>query len=562
MMVRTMKINIAHKIFSVALIVLAAMVSVATYSIHLTSEISSELAFIAEKQLPLNDIIAEINVRILEKDLLIERVFLEPDRAAASAEKIQALAKIIKKDFAKADKLIELELADKNSLTDIADFQRTMTKFKAEYSKYERQTTEVYDLILESGPNQVKNQLKNLYKTQDAIDQSIEILRLQIEGHSEQAVKRAEEHEKFLLQFNVLMTIFASLLAIIISGWITHVLVRNIRKVSEAAAEVEKGILDVTADVSTGDEIGRLSNSFNQMVEGLRLKERIKDTFGKYVDPRIVERLLDEPGLHNLDGNYQEMTILFVDLQGYTSISEKLSPSDLVQLLNLFLEAMTESVSDHQGVINDFQGDAVMAFWGAPFVKGEQHAILASRAANGMIENFEKFKKQIINDFDLDTNIMPINMRIGISTGMVVVGNIGSSASRKFSVVGDPVNLGSRLEGANKAYGSRIILSERTFELLDESVFAREIDSIQVKGKTESSKIYQLLDEKVGNSRFSEGLSAYREQNWGLAEECYKECLALNAEDNVARTLLERTRYLNDNPPDPDWNGVWKFETK
>ena len=557
-----MKLNIAHKILSVALIALAAMISVATYSIHLTSEISSELTFIVEKQLPLNDIIAEINVRILEKDLLLERVFLEPDKAEESSEKLKSLAKIIKKGFERADSLIELELADTNAPQNIADFEIAMTNFEKEYLKYERQAADVLDLINQQGSRAVKEELNKLYKIQNSIDQKIEILRLRVEGNSEGAVKTAERHEKFLLLFNVTMTILASLIALLISGWVTSVLVKNIRKVSEAAAEVEKGILDVTVDVTTRDEIGRLSNSFNKMVEGLRLKERIKDTFGKYVDPRIVERLLDEPDLKNLDGEYREMTILFVDLQGYTSISEKLTPSDLVRLLNLFLEGMTEAVSDHRGVINDFQGDAVMSFWGAPFVEGGQHAILASKAALGMIDNFEKFKQKVIRDFDLDIKIMPLNMRIGISTGMVVVGNIGSSASRKFSVVGDPVNLGARLEGVNKAYGSRVILSERTNELLDGSVFTREIDSIQVKGKTEPSRIFQLLSQKNEEKRFAEGLSAYRVQNWSLAKECFNECLALNAEDTVARTLLDRTEYLVEHPPTPEWDGVWKFETK
>ena len=157
---------------------------------------------------------------------------------------------------------------------------------------------------------------------------------------------------------------------------------------------------------------------------------------------------------------------------------------------------------------------------------------------------------------------MPLNMRIGISTGMVVVGNIGSSASRKFSVVGDPVNLGARLEGVNKTYGSRVILSERTHELLDSSVFTREIDSIQVKGKTEPSRIYQLLGQKAEENRFAEGLSAYRAQNWSLATECFNECLNLNAGDTVARTFLDRIEYLAENSPDPDWDGVWKFKTK
>ena len=237
-----MKLNIAHKILSVALIALAAMISVATYSIHLTSEISSELTFIVEKQLPLNNIIAEINVRILEKDLLLERVFLEPDKGEESSEKLKSLAKIIKKDFERADALIELELADTNAPQNIADFQIAMTNFEQEYLKYERQAADVFDLINKQGSGAVKEKLKNLYKIQDSIDQRIESLRLRVEGNSEDAVKTAEQHEKFLLLFNVTMTIVASLIAILISGWVTSVLVKNIRKVSEAAAEVEKGI--------------------------------------------------------------------------------------------------------------------------------------------------------------------------------------------------------------------------------------------------------------------------------------------------------------------------------
>ena len=114
----------------------------------------------------------------------------------------------------------------------------------------------------------------------------------------------------------------------------------------------------------------------------------------------------------------------------------------------------------------------------------------------------------------------------------------------------------------NKAYGSRVILSERTNELLDGSVFTREIDSIQVKGKTEPSRIYQLLSQQNEDKSFAEGLSAYRAQNWSLARECFNECLALNAEDTVARTLLDRTEYLFEHPPTPEWDGVWKFETK
>ena len=182
-MVRIMKLNIAHKIFSVALIALVAMTSVATYSIHLTSEISSELTFIAEKQLPLIDIIAEINVRILEKELLLERIFLEPDNAEKSGEKLAALSKTIRKDFGKADALIASEIGDKNAPADILDFRIAMTKFEEHYVKYEVQAAKVFDSIKKQGTGGLKEQLNELYKVQDSIDHEIENLRLRVEGN-------------------------------------------------------------------------------------------------------------------------------------------------------------------------------------------------------------------------------------------------------------------------------------------------------------------------------------------------------------------------------------------
>jgi adenylate cyclase len=292
------------------------------------------------------------------------------------------------------------------------------------------------------------------------------------------------------------------------------------------------------------------------------MKERIKDTFGKYMDPRIVAELVESPELTQLGGDRREMTVMFIDLQGYTSISEILPPDDLVRMLNMFLGRMTDAVSDNTGVINDFLGDAVMAYWGPPFTAKDEHASLACKAALEAVENFERFKEDVVKDFGAQAEGLELNMRIGVSSGEMVAGNIGSVASRKYSVIGDPVNLGARLEGANKNYGTRIILSERTRDLAGSAVHVRELDLIRVKGKTEPTRIFELLPQEPAADRFYDGLTAYRAQDWESALREFQSCLTSAPGDPVPTVFLERISLLKAQPPGSNWDGVWEFQTK
>jgi len=346
--------------------------------------------------------------------------------------------------------------------------------------------------------------------------------------------------------------------------------VRNVRNLVQGTMAVEAGELDTEVPVISNDEIGKLTGSFNAMVEGLRLKERIQNTFGKYMDPRIVSNLLDNPEFAEPGGEKREMTVMFIDLKGFTSISEKLSPDELVNMVNDFFSLMGEAIANHKGVVDKYMGDAVMAYWGPPFTGPNEHGALACKAGLEALKRLETFRADVKNQLGAVADELDIDLRIGISTGDMIVGTIGSKASMNFTVMGDPVNLGSRLEGANKAYGSRILISERTRELAGDALISRELDLIRVKGKLEPTRIFELMAEQGGvlalpapaQDHFDAGLQAYRTLHWDQADTAFRKCLEMSPNDPPSSVYLERLTHLKNNPPPSDWDGVWVFESK
>jgi adenylate cyclase len=214
----------------------------------------------------------------------------------------------------------------------------------------------------------------------------------------------------------------------------------------------------------------------------------IRSTFSKFVSKDIVNELLANPESLKLGGEKKELTVFFSDIRGFTTMSESLSPEDLVQLLNEYLTTMTDLVIAYRGTIDKYMGDAIMAFWGAP-VKNEDHAYLACLTS---IIQLEELK--IMQDRWAANGWPVIDIGIGLNTGDAVVGNMGSSHRMDYTVMGDTINLGSRLEGTNKQYGTRIIISEYTYAKVKDRIYARELDDIKVKGKNEPVKIYELID--------------------------------------------------------------------
>jgi len=555
-------LNIAHKIFGIAIVVLVLMVTSAIVSVRLTAKISAELDAIANRQLPLSDTIGRINVRILEQGLLLQRLFAASEETPQAIARIKALGDELNSDFKAARTLFDEEEHSAHPTPTLSALRKSLDIVERDYRAFEKHG---FSLLTHHKKNDIAAftaMMPDLNRQQNTVDNEISNLRRHAENVADESVKRADSDEKHLLIVNIVLTLLSALMGLGFATSVTIALVRNVRNLVRATEAVDNGILDTVVPVVTKDEVGKLSASFNGMVDGLRMKERIKDTFGKYMDPRIVTNLLENPELTQLGGERREMTVMFIDLQGYTSISEKLPPAELVRMLNTFLGHMTDAVSANHGVINDFLGDAVMAYWGPPFTGEDEHAEFACKTALAAVENFDLFRADVEAELGSQAEDLDLGMRIGISSGHVIVGNIGSKATRKFSVIGDPVNLGARLEGANKNYGTHIMLSERTRDLAGASIEVRELDLIRVKGKSEPTRIFELLAEEPPTDRFSDGLSAYRNQDWESAEREFKSCLVTTPNDPVPSVFLDRITRLQANPPGSDWDGVWDFLTK
>ncbi len=306
-----------------------------------------------------------------------------------------------------------------------------------------------------------------------------------------------------------------------------------------------------------------LSSAFSYATEG-RQRRQIKSMFSHYMSELLVQDLIKNPDKLRLGGEKRVLTVFFSDLAGFTTLSEKLTPEEVVALLNRYLTAMTDIILASGGIIDKYEGDAIMAFWGAP-VPQDDHA---ARACIAALDNQRRL--DLLREEFVAMGLPPVYARIGINTGEMIIGNMGSTQRFDFTVMGDSVNLASRLEGAGKAYGTSIIISEDTYRQAADRVEVRELDRLRVKGKEVPVRIYELLarigdlDDTTRQVRdlFATGLIHYRQQQWTKAIEYFQMVLALAPEDGPSRTFVQRAERFIKEPPSPTWDGVYRLTSK
>ncbi|MGK5094234.1 CHASE2 domain-containing protein [Deltaproteobacteria bacterium TL4] len=293
-------------------------------------------------------------------------------------------------------------------------------------------------------------------------------------------------------------------------------------------------------------------------------KGYIKDIFGYYLSPNIVEVLVNEPSKLKLGGEKREMTAFFSDIQGFSTISENLNPEELVDWINVYLTEMCQIIARYDGTVDKFIGDAIVAFWNAPLIQ-EDHAKLACFASLEMQTRLQELRPQW-----QQKGYPLINVRIGLNTGPMVVGNMGAAKRMDYTVMGDAVNLASRLEGINKFYKTYLIISEYTYEKVEAFVDVRKLDTIQVVGKNEPVTIYQLLDRKNGVSgiraemveSYQRGFEFYQNWNFSAALICFEAALKLDPDDGPSSVFAKRCRDYIQNPPFKGWDGVHRHTQK
>ncbi|MFP4267029.1 MAG: CHASE2 domain-containing protein [Spirochaetaceae bacterium] len=292
----------------------------------------------------------------------------------------------------------------------------------------------------------------------------------------------------------------------------------------------------------------------------------IKNAFSHYLSSDVINDLLSDPDKLSLGGDKKYLTALFTDIKGFSTISEKMDPSDLVSLLNEYLTEMSDIIMDQRGTIDKYEGDAIISFFGAP-IEYEDHAARACSSAILMKKAEEELNNRFISGGIIPT---PVFTRIGINTGEMVVGNMGTARKMDYTIMGNSVNLAARLEGVNKQYGTWILVSEPTFNEAGSEFAARRLDRVRVVGINEPVRLYELLDERgslsphVGEAMeiFEKGLEAFEKRQWKEAKRIFSKVLELLPEDGPSKFYITRCdKFISKAPPE-SWDGVFNLDLK
>ncbi len=307
--------------------------------------------------------------------------------------------------------------------------------------------------------------------------------------------------------------------------------------------------------------------AYRQLTEE-RAKRHVRSVFSTYLSPESVKELLDDPSKLKLGGERRTCTVFFSDVVGFTTISETIGePEVLVSLMNRYLGRMTDLILEERGMLDKYIGDAIMALFGVARAKAD-HAARACRAALKNRAALVELGAELAAE-----GLPPIDCRIGINTGEVVIGNMGSSIRMNYTAIGDAVNLASRLEGAGKAYGAHVLVGERTYQeaaKTDKKLVFRPLDLLVVKGKNEPARVFELVGyrgklsarQKQATELFSAAIERYRDRDFAAALEIFEQVLECDPDDGPAHTYVARCQQFQEHPPPEDWDGVFRMQTK
>jgi adenylate cyclase len=564
------------KILAISAILLLLFAIVLSSSIVMQEHGSKKVAAIIDFHLPLAAAIADLDVATYEYELVLRRILRRGTAAVGDADQraLDHAKTRITTDFDQADALIDRALADPR--TDGAErlvfarVQRSLMFLRRQRAPFLALGDEVLAAHVAGRPDEAVELARQFQRYEQSFGPDLAGIREELSTLARSSTERTYAQQQRVLRLNLVLFAVAVAVGLGLSAMGARRLVHALRRVVDGARAIEAGDLAVTLPVTSRDEIGQLAHAFNHMAEELRTKERIKDTFGKYVDPRIVAQLIDT-SKDDLDQAQRCVaTVLFSDLKGFTAMSEQLTATAMVTLLNRYFTVVAEQIRAHNGILEKYIGDAVMAVWAPPFCAGDEHAASACLAALAHLDAVAALRPELPQLLGLRRNVPELTVRMGIATGEVVVGTVGAPTAKSFAAIGDITNLASRLEGVNKVYGTSVILTEETHRLAEAVIEVRELDTVVVVGKSEPVRIFELLGRAgaVGAPRlelrdlYAQGLAAYRRRDWDGAQRELDACLRLRPDDGPARVLRARSASFAVTPPAPDWDGVWHLVDK
>ncbi|WP_158669661.1 adenylate/guanylate cyclase domain-containing protein [Bradyrhizobium guangdongense] len=572
--------SIRRKIVGIALGLIVLMLVTSILSMVMSSQVGVLLDELTNRYIPAYSHLARANIHSLERGLALRRMVMtrmeapsDEEAYAARLREFEESDRKIEEDAEASRKLINAIIDDPRTYSDNAALGRIDIRIETAVVELRRDLSEDHAKLLKQVDarqmTEARGTLEHIDVLRDQFNRKVDAIRsdmlTQVFFSTSQVVGR--QHQAIIISgvVTLLAAIVGFAFALLVSSGIT----RPVRLLLAGTREVEAGRFDKPITVSTQDEIGELAAAFNRMIEQLRHNERIRETFGRYIDPKVVQGLIDRPEVA-IDGERRVMTIMFCDMSGFTSMSEGMTPRGLVKVMNHYFTVMSAPVRNNRGVIDKYIGDAIMSYWGPPFIEEDEQALLAGLAAVEMVDQVPALQKQLPDLLGIRAMPALCDLRIGIATGEVLTGSIGSELMMSFTVMGDAVNLASRLEAVNKIYGTRILISQATADAIGSQLELREIDRLAVAGQSAPQAIFEVMarpgaltDAQASlRTHYVEGLAAYRAQRFDDARAAFNAALEAIPGDGPSRTMLDRIAQFAADPPQAGWDGAWRLEQK
>jgi adenylate cyclase len=567
--------SIRKKIFLLAGILLALFGAVVGVLATMQRLDGQQINNIVNYELPLSRQVSEFDVGTDRYELNIMRVLrletASPEELKAAIATKQALTDELRKSVDETQSLLRRAIQDPNYRTeDRVDLARIEGSFKylaRSLDGFLAAGDQTMALLADGKLDEARAASLGFDKYAQTFGPDLSEIRRGLASLTDRATRTVLSRQQLNTYLSFALFIAACGIGLGISAVGSAQAVSGLRQLVASARTIASGANSAPVVILTRDEVGELARSFNSMVEELRSRERIKDTFGKFVDPRLINQLI---GSGADQAERRTLTVFFSDIADFSGISEQLTASAVVNLLNSYFSEVATVIHEHHGFIDKYIGDAVMAFWISPFSAGDTHASDACLAALAQQEAIVALRAKLPEITGMRRNPPKLMIRMGIATGEAVVGTVGAASSRSYTVMGDTVNLASRIEGINKTYRCSITLSEETFRLAQDVIEARELDLIIVAGKTEPIRLYEAMSragelspEQIAlRDLFAEGLAAYRRRDWDEAHNRFESCLRHAPEDGPSQLFIERIAVLRNEPPPADWGGIWRFAEK
>jgi class 3 adenylate cyclase len=574
------RLSIKRKIIGIAVALIVLMTVTALISMALVLQVGERLEDLTRSYVPAYAALAQANIHSLERAIALRRMFIEKIESPAVNERFA----VIRKSFDAEGEAVETESKAGRALLDGLIEKGSRLGDETELVRIATRLSDLIDdtrvhlndeiarvlPLLDGGDHKaITDGLERVDELREELDRRMDSVRADmIELLRADAAATARKQNAVIL-IAVVLTALAAMLGLVFSVLVSTGVTRPVRRLLEGTRAVEAGDLGQTLAVTSQDEIGSLTVAFNRMIEQLRLKERIRETFGRYVDPRIVEGLISGPALAT-EGQRRVMTVLFCDVKGFVGVSEEMTPQGLVKVMNRYFTTMSAPIREHGGIIDKYIGDAIMAYWGPPFTADADQARFAGFAALQMLERVAPFRAELPELLGLRNVPIAFDIRVGIATGEALVGSVGSDVMMSYTVMGETVNLASRLEGASKLYGTHILASAATVAAAGPAIETREIDRVALVGQSHAQEVYEIMgrsgaltpEHTALRTRYAEGLAAYRARRWEEARGAFAAALEAVPGDGPSLALLKRVDLLAATPPAGDWDGAWRLEQK